>query len=209
MTIKKMLQSFLIYIFFYAGINIYIMNLKLSAIPFTIISIINMLIINGLLIKINNIHIKERIKDFKKNKKDYLKLIFKTLLIGLIFIIITNLIISHFNELPQNELTLRKEIKLYPIYYILNILILGPIMEEILFRYTFTIIKNKYIYLIVTTLFFAILHMQKIPEDLIYLIPYSLMSFTFTYPFYKTNNIINSIITHSAYNLISLILILF
>ena len=82
-------------------------------------------------------------------------------------------------------------------------------MEEILFRYTFTIIKNKYIYLIVTTLFFAILHMQKIPEDLIYLIPYSLMSFTFTYPFYKTNNIINSIITHSAYNLISLILILF
>ncbi len=209
MTIKKMLQSFLIYIFFYAGINIYIMNLKLSAIPFTIISIINMLIINGLLIKINNINIKERIKDFKKNKKDYLKLIFKTLLIGLIFIIITNLIISHFNELPQNELTLRKEIKLYPIYYILNILILGPIMEEILFRYTFTIIKNKYIYLIVTTLFFAILHMQKIPEDLIYLIPYSLMSFTFTYPFYKTNNIINSIITHSAYNLISLILILF
>ena len=209
MTIKKMLQSFLIYIFFYAGINIYIMNLKLSAIPFTIISIINMLIINGLLIKINNINIKERIKDFKKNKKDYLKLIFKTLLIGLIFIIITNLIISHFNGLPQNELTLRKEIKLYPIYYILNILILGPIMEEILFRYTFTIIKNKYIYLIVTTLFFAILHMQKIPEDLIYLIPYSLMSFTFTYPFYKTNNIINSIITHSAYNLISLILILF
>ena len=99
-----------------------------------------MLIINGLLIKINNINIKERIKDFKKNKKDYLKLIFKTLLIGLIFIIITNLIISHFNELPQNELTLRKEIKLYPIYYILNILILGPIMEEILFRYTFTII---------------------------------------------------------------------
>lgn len=209
MTIKKMLQSFLIYIFFYAGINIYIMNLKLSAIPFTIISIINMLIINGLLIKINNINIKEKIKDFKENKKDYLKLIFKTLLIGLIFIIITNLIISHFNELPQNELTLRKEIKLYPIYYILNILILGPIMEEILFRYTFTIIKNKYIYLIVTTLFFAFLHMQKIPEDLIYLITYSLMSFTFTYPFYKTNNIINSIITHSAYNLISLILILF
>ena len=200
MTIKKMLQSFLIYIFFYAGINVSIINLKLSAPLFTIISIINMLIINGLLIKINNINIKERIKDFKKNKKDYLKLI---------FIIITNLIISHFNELPQNELTLRKEIKLYPIYYILNILILGPIMEEILFRYTFTIIKNKYIYLIVTTLFFAFLHMQKIPEDLIYLISYSLMSFTFTYPFYKTNNIINSIITHSAYNLISLILILF
>ena len=109
MTIKKMLQSFLIYIFFYAGINVSIINLKLSAPLFTIISIINMLIINGLLIKINNINIKERIKDFKKNKKDYLKLIFKTLLIGLIFIIITNLIISHFNELPQNELTLRKE----------------------------------------------------------------------------------------------------
>lgn len=209
MTIKKMLQSFLIYIFFYAGINIYIINLKLSAIPFTIISIINMLIINGLLIKINNINIKEKIKDFKENKKDYLKLIFKTLLIGLIFIIIANLIISHFNELPQNELTLRKEIKLYPIYYILNILILGPIMEEILFRYTFTVIKNKYIYLIVTTIVFAFLHMQKIPEDLIYLISYSLMSLTFTYPFYKTNNIINSIITHSVYNLISLILILF
>lgn len=206
MTIKKILKSFLIYLF-YATINTYIANLKLSATAFTIINIINLLIINGLLIKINELNIKEIIKDFKKNKKDYLKLIFKTLLIGLTIIIITNLIISHFNPLPQNELTLRKEIKLYPIYYILNILLFGPIMEEILLRYTFTIIKNKYIYLIVTTLFFAMLHIQKIPDDLIYLITYSMMSLTFTYPFYKTNNIINSIITHSTYNLLALLLI--
>lgn len=206
MTIKKILKSFLIYLF-YATINTYIANLKLSATAFTIINIINLLIINGLLIKINELNIKEIIKDFKKNKKDYLKLIFKTLLIGLTIIIITNLIISHFNPLPQNELTLRKEIKLYPIYYILNILLFGPIMEEILLRYTFTIIKNKYIYLIVTTLFFAMLHIQKIPDDLIYLITYSMISLTFTYPFYKTNNIINSIITHSTYNLLALLLI--
>lgn len=208
MTLKKILKSFLVYLFFYLGINDLIKVFRLSKTITTIIYIIGLFILVGLLIKINEINIKELLKDFKENKKEYLILIFKTLFIGLILIVVSNLIISHFSNLPQNENIIRKQLKEYPIYYILSILIFSPIIEEILFRYTFTIIKNKKIYLIVTITLFAILHLQSISNDLIYLISYLFMSITFTYPFYKTNNIINSMITHSIYNLIALITII-
>ena len=208
MTLKKILKSFLVYLFFYLGISDLIKVFRLSKTATTIIYIIGLFILVGLLIKINEIDIKKILKDFKENKKEYLILIFKTLFIGLILIVVSNLIISHFSNLPQNENIIRKQLKEYPVYYILSILIFSPIIEEILFRYTFTIIKNKKIYLIVTILLFAILHLQSIPDDLIYLISYLFMSITFTYPYYKTNNIINSILTHSIYNLIALITII-
>lgn len=208
MTFKKMILSFLTYLFLLTGVSTFLTLLKPSNITFTIINILTMLILIITLIKINNLNIRETIKDFKTNYKKYLILILKTLAIGLVFIIISNLIITKFNDLPQNELIIREELKKYPFYYTLNIIIFSPIIEEILFRYNLTIIKNKYIYIIVSTLLFAILHIQKIPQDLIHLISYTLMSLTFLYPFYKTKNILSSIITHSVYNLITLITII-
>lgn len=103
MTLKKILKSFLVYLFFYLGINDLIKVFRLSKTITTIIYIIGLFILVGLLIKINEINIKELLKDFKENKKEYLILIFKTLFIGLILIVVSNLIISHFSNLPQNE----------------------------------------------------------------------------------------------------------
>lgn len=138
------------------------------------------------------------------NKKD---LIF--ILISSILILTTNLIISTIftttdvdmnnQELLVNSL---KNIKLLPI---LSIVIAAPFPEEMVFRYSIgTIIKNKIIFVIISSLLFGIFHEIGI-STIIYIIIGAFLSIIYL----KTNkNVIASTIAHSINNLISVIILI-
>ena len=116
-------------------------------------------------------------------------------------------LISKVSPLPQNEVLIRSLINLNPVLYSLVFGILAPISEELTFRYGFNGIKNKYVYIIFTSLFFAAIHLASFSE-ILYIIPYFIMGLTFAYSYRKTDCLIYSIIIHVISNLVSILFIL-
>lgn len=160
------------------------------------------------------IYKKEIIYYIKNFKKSYIKTIIIYELIGFLLMMLSNYIINYLiipnglsiNEVNNRELLLNNKI-IYPI--ILCIFI--PILEEITFRLEFKKnIKNKYIFLIISSLIFALLHIISSTKliEIIYIIPYFILGLTFTSIYQKTNNIISNIIAHILHNTIIVFIIL-
>ena len=151
--------------------------------------------------------------DFKKNYKTYLKDNYKYWLYGLLVMVISNLIISSFVGMPANEEANRALIKAYPIYMTLSILIAGPIIEEALTRIILKdTFKNKNIYIILSGLIFGSLHLISAIGtnnilEVLYIIPYSSLGFSFAKIHVNSNNIWTNISFHSIHNFITLVLI--
>ena len=81
-----------------------------------------------------------------------------------------------------------------------------PIVEEIVFKKSFKdILKNKWLFIIVTGLINAVCNIIlsiNDPRDFIYLIPNAVFSMCFSYIYYETDNLIVPIIYRILYNLI-------
>ena len=110
--------------------------------------------------------------------------------------------------MPENEILIRSLIHVNPLYYLLIFGIISPISEELTFRYGFNNIKNKYLYIIVTSILYAIMHLSNFSE-ILYVIPYFILGLTFAYTYKKTNSLIYPISIHIIHNLISLLFIIF
>lgn len=193
---KNIFITFFTYLFLLLYLELY-SNKFTSNLKHTLAYIIGQILIIIILSLINKVKIK------KINKID----IKNTLNIFITFtslIIISTLIINKIEPLPLNQLETEQNIKQNLILSIINICLLSPIIEEITFRYSFKSITNKYLYIIITSIFFGICHLTSINE-LLYLIPYSLMGIMFSYTFIKTDNILLSILNHSLYNIINFI----
>lgn len=154
-------------------------------------------------------------KDIKNIKEDIKGNIIKLCLIHFLFIIamyITNYILySLIGNISTNEETIRATLFSSPILMFISLCLLGPIVEELTFRYPYKDIKtNRKINFIVYTLIFAALHIIYSSSliNLLYIIPYIFLSLSFGYSFYKTNNIITSIFFHIINNTFT-VLILF
>lgn len=199
MKYKNIPITFFTYLFLLLFIEIITIPYKNNTIIYTIIYIISLIITIIVLSLINKIKIK------KLSKQDIIT-ITKIFTIFTLLIILSTYIINKYYPLPINEINIEQNIKEYFILSIFNISILTPIIEEITFRYSFNTIKNKYLYIILTTIIFSICHINN-TNELIYLIPYSLMGIMFSYSYIKTNNILSSIICHILYNIINLIIL--
>ncbi|MGN1379691.1 MAG: lysostaphin resistance A-like protein [Bacilli bacterium] len=151
-------------------------------------------------------------KDFKKNYKKYLSKSFKIFIICLFLMYITNTIIIQFTgDIATNESLNRGLIKYNLLYSVIDMCILAPFYEEILFRLNFkNLFKNKIIFSIVTGLFFGSMHLlvAKSLIELLHIIPYSIMGFALSYIFYDTNNIFTSISYHFFNNFGSILLLI-
>ncbi len=184
-------------------------NLVLDNILMIIINII-MVFIAFLLFKDK---LKNQFQDFQKHWKKNLKIIFKYWFIGLLLMMIVNLIINVFilKNIAPNEEANRNIIEQYPVYAILSIALLTPITEELLFRLNFKdTFKKKSTFVLTTGILFGLMHVIASLENplyLLYLIPYSILGFTFGLIFYDTKNVTSSIIAHSLHNSISLLII--
>lgn len=199
MKYKNIPITFFTYLFLILFIEIITIPYKSNVLVYTILYIVSLIITIIVLSLINKVKIK------KFNKKDVITII-KIFVIYTILILLSTYIINKYVSIPVNELNIEKDIKDYFILSLFNICLLSPIIEEITFRYAFSSINNKYLFIIITSLVFSLCHITNLNEVL-YLIPYSLMGIMFGYSYIKTNNLLSSILCHIFYNIINFILL--
>lgn len=147
-------------------------------------------------------------KDFANNFEEA----FKYYIIGLGIMIASNLIITYVlgGGVGSNEETVRSYIDIAPILMFLEVAIYAPLAEELLFRKSIReLVSNKWLYIFISGFIFGALHVVSgitSAFDLLYLIPYCSLGFTFAYMYAKTNNIYSTITIHSVHNAITMIL---
>ncbi len=178
---------------------------------------ISNILINLLLIIIFLIIFRKKIiaklDDYKNNGKSYLKKSFIYYIVGLIVMVVSLNIITFFYQMPLNETANRETLMAFPLSSLFNILITAPLVEELLTRVILKdYIKNKYLYIFISGLLFAFLHIltslsNGITYELLFLISYGAIGIAFSLMYYKTDNIWTSITYHFIHNLICLILI--
>jgi membrane protease YdiL (CAAX protease family) len=100
------------------------------------------------------------------------------------------------------------------VFTLLSAIIIGPIVEELIFRKAiFGLIKHKYVALVVSSVIFGFIHVSSESSILVSLyqvIPYVSLGFVFGYLYLKhEKNIMIPIIVHMLSNFISIILTLF
>ena len=161
----------------------------------------------------------KNIKDLKKNPLSILETSLKYYLVGLFFMLISNMLITIFfsTATANNEETVREYINLYPLYMFFSVSIYAPFTEEMLFRKAihdcFKPFKennfNKYLYILLSGFIFAGLHVIGLSDkliDYIYIIPYLSLGIAFASLYKKSNNIFSTIIMHSLHNTITILL---
>ena len=144
------------------------------------------------------------IEDIKKFKKDDVKNAYKNWFFGLLIMYASNIIIiSLIKNIASNESYNRELLFNMPIYSIVVMAIVAPLLEELIFRLSIKdIFKNKWVYATVSGLIFGLMHMTTItkPIELLYTISYGSLGFFFAKSVYETDNIISSMIAHITHN---------
>ena len=156
--------------------------------------------------------INECFKNFKEDlKNNWLKILLVSG--GLIVLeLIISLLLQHFGIISPNQTESAKELTKAGVPLIIYYALTGTIAEEICFRlpYAYCNNKNKLITYIFFSIVFASIHLLQTTAliELLYVIPYLLLSFGIGYGFYKTDNILMSTIVHIINNSIGIMLIL-
>ncbi len=214
-TLKKHalgLSSILIYLILNActAVPLKLLNINIQLMSQTakiIYSLCYEIIILILLISLNKTKLKNDLQDIKKNHKKYFKENIKYWFIGLIIMYITNFIIQFIflKEMPNNEELIRQQFQLSPLYMYISAVLIGPLIEEIVFRLSIkNLIKNEYLFMIISGLIFGALHAfnaEKITIiEILYLIPYSTLGVAFAKMLNNTKNIYVSTAIHMLHN---------
>jgi len=162
-------------------------------------------------------------KNFLKNPKKYTKQGINAWIKGLILMVISNLIVLSITggSMAGNETQNREILSAMPIYAMTTMCILGPFIEEMLFRKSFRkAFQKKQTFAIVTSLIFASLHVINGFDELtltcimqnwtqlLYFLPYSSLAYFFALAYYETDNIFTSTIAHTIHNTITVLIIL-
>ncbi len=207
---KKVVSNILIYLLFPSIIPLFFTN-NVNSKEYIILVFISYLL---LFIYFFSIYKKEILNDIKKFNKET---IFKTIfyfIIGFILMILFNYIINYIvipNGISNNEIGNRNLLLNNKIIYGILLCIIIPFIEEIIFRLSLKkTIKNKYLFLIISSTIFALLHLLSNTKliELLYFIPYFILSLTFGTIYIKTNNIFSSILSHIFNNTLTVLIVL-
>ena len=207
---KRTIINLIIYIFLPSLLPLFFTN-NINSKEYTLLMFITYMLLTIYFIFINKKELKNNIKDFKFNK---LKTTINIFIIGIGLMLLSNYIINYLiipNGISNNELGNRNMLLNNKIIYSILLSLIIPFLEEIVFRLNFKkIIKNKYVYLFLTSIIFSLLHNisdTKIIE-LLYIIPYFILGYTLGLIYYKTDNIIYSLLAHIFNNTFVVILLL-
>ncbi len=212
---KILIFLFWLIVYFLAsslGTIILIKALKLKG-NFNIVGI-SVLVQLLLIVIIMYINRKKLKKDLKSLKVDHIKTglgyWFKFLIISITINFLINVLGA---ELPLNESVNRNILETAFLPSIISFLIVGPLIEELIFRFSLRkAINNKKIFIIVSGLLFGLSHMmfQNLNNifAIIQVLNYSLMGMAFAAIYTKTDNIWSSILIHSFHNLIAVLSLL-
>ena len=170
------------------------------------------LIVLFIFILINKDDLKVMLKDFKQHYRKYLKTGLIYWLFGFALMLITNYVINFIvfkGGIAPNEELVRNDLTKYLFAYFIINSFLAPFLEELVFRLNFKTIKNKYLYLFITSFIFALMHILGDIKNFIYVVPYLVLGLTFGLCYYKTQNIYTSVIIHILHNTLVCLLLIF
>ena len=189
-------------------------NRLIYIIAYTIIYILTLLVIYIFYHK----SLKEEFILYKKNFKSFFKIGLKNWLLALLFMFISNsLILSIVGDMATNETLNRSIVNEMPIFSIISMALIGPFIEEVLFRKNFReAIPNDQAFMIITSLLFGGAHLLNAFVagtsinllQLLYIIPYSGIGYFFAKSYVETKTIFTSTVTHVMHNSLSLLLVL-
>lgn len=224
--IKYLLKLLLCFILFFnlnylvallfnlVGINYNTFNYK----DYTYFNVLIELILFVVVMLLYNKEFKKDYKIFKLNFKDnIIKIIsyfalFMALKIGtaLISSILSFALNFTLGE-SENQEAVMKLVSAEPLLMIINTCILAPFVEEGIFRLSIRkVFSNKYLFILVSGLFFGMMHIfpTDLPTSLalIYSITYVAMGFYLAYIYTETENIWFVIFIHALNNLFSMII---
>lgn len=155
---------------------------------------------------------KESIRNiFDFNKKIKMKTLVYSFLLPIVLIVL-EIIFSSLFRVKDNSNTTDLIVNNKSILIFIYAIIIAPIVEEIFFRkFTFKIMNNdnKYFYMILSSLMFALWHIQvtkNIYQDLYVFFVIFLLSNFYGFIYERYRDVRYCIITHSVFNAISLII---
>ena len=138
-------------------------------------------------------------------KKIHLNLLLKVLIFGVVACIINELLTPFVTT--ENQQILVRMIHTLPILSAIFICLLGPFVEEFVFRYSFDIfIKNEKLFLVISSFVFGLLHTSGFGAGWWL---YVLLGFFMGIVYIKSNhNIVASIIVHVLLNIVDFLFII-
>lgn len=157
--------------------------------------------------------LKREFKTYTKNFKKNFSVMFKYYILGIIVMVMSNIVISMIiGDVSSNESAVREELFAFPIYTMLNIMIIAPLSEELVFRKSLSpVIKDKWIYATICGLLFGGAHLLAGKFELInlmYLVPYGSLGFVFALMNRETKTTFSSITMHCIHNTFTGLLLL-
>ena len=161
---------------------------------------------------------KDLIKEFKKfvsNGWNGFDTGFKCWIIGLGIMFSANLILSVVFKSggADNENAVQSMIQALPIMMGLDVCLLAPFNEEIVFRKTLKdVIKNKFVFVVLSFLLFGGAHVVSTADNIVdwlYIIPYGALGASFAYAYYKTDSVFTSMSLHMIHNTLVFLLSVF
>jgi len=148
----------------------------------------------------------KEIKIFKNSFGDSIDCGLKYWLIGLGGMVLFNIIIQFVLNSGQaaNEQLVQQMIKSLPWLMLINAGIIGPIIEELCFSKSFyDLIKNKWLFVILSAFIFGALHVVTGYEsisDLLFILPYTSLGVAFALMYHKTKSVCTPAIMHIIHN---------
>ena len=171
---------------------------------YILLSLIKYIFFMLLLILIYRKYLKEKWKDFRINFKKYAKISVKDWFTGFIIMIIANVIISNYiTGLGENEAAVQTIIVKLPLMAFFMTTLFAPFNEEMIFRKSLQdVIKNKYLYMILSGFIFGLVHVigSNNPYEYLLIISYGALGFMFAHTINKTDNIFCTIMMHMFHN---------
>lgn len=206
---KNLLKSIFI-IFFYIIFGLFFINFLSQKTNFSL-SVIMVISYSLLVFILGFIFKKQLLNDFKKFSFNDFKVALKFFLFSFGAMLVINMIVmSFYPNLPANEIANRELLSKLSYSSFISIGILVPFLEEICFRLNIKeAIKNKYLFVIVSSFVFAFLHILSFEiSELIHIFAYLAVGFFFALAYLKTNNVFTSITMHTIHNCLIIALIL-
>lgn len=168
-----------------------------------------------LLVLLLIIYRKDLKKDAQNLKKQFSKIFDSSLkyyLLGIFGMIASNLIITLLlkGNGATNEKIVQNMISASPYLMLINAGIIGPIIEELVFRKPYKdAFKTKWLFILTSGIIFGAMHVITSATTLVeylYMIPYACLGLSFAYMDQKEDNIFPSIMMHILHNTILIIL---
>ena len=149
-------------------------------------------------------YLKEKWKDFWKNKSKYSGIAFKWWALGFTLMIIVNRILDTIvGGVGANEETVQSLLASEPVLALIATTLFAPIVEELIYRKSLQdCFKNKSLYIIISGLIFGLIHVigSSNPLDYLFIISYGLFGACFAKIIIETDNVYSTIMVHMFHN---------